>query len=121
MIDLTFNMTNGDVDLIEDDENMIGACIRRLDTLMDTTLYDEYGSNLHGLLGLKKSEVNLQFLNQTINECLSQDERLSDISVESEYTINGIRADITIVYEDNELSFEYETNTNDGEEDLSDG
>lgn len=108
MIDLTFNMENGDCNLISDDENMIGACIRRLNTIIDTTLYDDYGSNLHGLLGFRKSEVNLQFLNQTINECLSQDERITDVSVESEYTSTGIKSDISIVYEDNELEFTYE-------------
>jgi hypothetical protein len=110
-------MENGDCEVIEDDNNMIGACTRRLDTLLDSTLYDEYGSTLHGLLGLRKSEVNLQFMEHSINDCLSQDERISDISVECEYTDDGILADIGIVYDDNELEFSYNV---DGEEELSD-
>lgn len=111
MIDLTFNIDNGDCEIITDDENMINSCIRRLNTQIDTTLYEVYGSNLRSLLGLRKSEVNLQFLTQSITECLSQDERLSDINVNCEYTTNGIVADITIVYEDNVLEFTYETDT----------
>lgn len=108
MIDLTFSMTNADCDTISDDDNMVESCIRRLNTIIDTTLYEEYGSTLRGLLGRRKSEVNLQFLEQTINECLMQDERISDSTVECEYTNTGVISDISIVYEDNELRFDYE-------------
>lgn len=111
MIDLTFSLSNGDIDTIIDDDNMISACIRRLDTRLDSTLYEVYGSDLQSLLGLRKSEVNLQFLEHSINECLSQDERLTDVSVTCEYTGNGITADIGIVYEDNVLDFTYESGT----------
>ena len=107
MIDLDFSITNGDCGLVYDDTNMIGACIRRLNTLLDTTLYESYGSNLRGLLGLKKSEVNLEFLSQRINDCLSQDIRITDCSVTCEYLPDGICADISIIYEDNELEFEF--------------
>lgn len=117
MIDLTFGMDNGDCAVVLDDENMVEACVRRLDTRLDSTLYDEYGSDLGDLLGLRKSDVNLQFLSQSIHSCLSQDERLSDISVDCEYTDNGIMADISVLYEDNVLEFTYENNT----EDVGDG
>lgn len=113
MIDLTFGMDNGDCTVVLDDENMVDACIRRLDTRLDSTLYDEYGSDLGDLLGLRKSDVNLQFLSQSIQSCLSQDERLSDISVDCEYTDSGIMADISVLYEDNVLEFTYENNTDD--------
>jgi hypothetical protein len=111
MIDLTFNMSNGDMDFITDDDNMIGACIRRLDTALDSTLYEVYGSNLRSLLGLRKSDVNLQFLEHSINDCLSQDTRLDEITVSCVYSSNGIVADISIVYEDNVLEFNYETSS----------
>ena len=110
MIDLTFNMSNGDCEVITDDENMIMSCIRRLDTRMNTTLYDEYGSKLSNLLGLRKTDVNLEFLNQTVNECLSQDERVSDCSVNTQYTVDGFKSDIKIVYMDNILEFTYDVN-----------
>ena len=119
MIDLTFNMENGDCELITDEDNMISACTRRLNTELDTTLYDEYGSTLEGLLGFKKTNVNLQFINQTIHDCLSQDERISDCDVTSEYIQDGFKASISLVCEDNELTFDYEYNSDD-EEDLSD-
>lgn len=117
MIDLTFSIEDGDCAVILDDENMVEACVRRLDTRLDSTLYDEYGSDLGDLLGLRKSDVNLQFLSQSIQSCLSQDERLSDISVDCEYSDTGIVADISAVYEDNVLEFTYENNT----EDVGDG
>lgn len=107
MIDLTFGMENNDCVLVSDDENMIGACIRRLDTVLDTTLYAEYGSNLKGLLGLRKTDVNLQFLNQTILQCLLQDERITGCSVDCQYESDGILANIRIRYEDNDLEFNY--------------
>ena len=113
MIDLTFSMDNDDCVLISDDDNMIESCIRRLDTVLDSTLYDEYGSNLNALLGLRKTDVNLQFLNQTIVDCLLQDIRISECNVECEYVnTDGILASISIVYEDNELSFDYELGEN---------
>ena len=121
MIDLTFDMSDNDCELISDDANMISSCIRRLDTVLNSTLYDEYGSNLQGLLGLRKTEVNLQFLNQTIVDCLLQDERVSECNVECEYKDDGIIVDISIVYEDNELSFEYETNEDDDSGGVDDG
>lgn len=117
MIDLTFGMDNGDCTVVLDDENMVEACVRRLDTRLDSTLYDEYGSDLGDLLGLRKSDVNLQFLSQSIQSCLSQDERLSDITVDCEYSSDGILADIKAVYEDNVLEFTYENNM----EDVGDG
>lgn len=109
MIDLTFNMINGDCELIADEENMVQACVRRLDTILDTTLYEEYGSNLRDLCGLRKTEVNLQFLNQIINDCLTQDERITECAVNCEYKIDSILAAISIKdYEDNILEFDYE-------------
>ena len=116
MIDLTFNMVNNDCELINDEENIIASSIRRLNTIIDSTLYDTYGSDLQSVLGLRKNEVNLQFLNQSIIECLMQDERITTCNVECEYTNEGIMADITIAYEDNELEFTYELNgdENDG-------
>lgn len=115
MIDLTFNMINNDCELISDGENMIASSIRRLNTMLESTLYDTYGSNLKSLLGLRKSEVNLQFLNQTIMECLMQDERITNCNVECGYTVNGILADISITYEDNELEFNYELTGDDND------
>lgn len=115
MIDLTFNIVNNDCELITDDENMIASSIRRLNTMIDSTLYYTYGSNLKSLLGLRKSEVNLQFLNQTISECLLQDERITQCNVECEYISNGILADINITYEDNELEFNYELSGEDND------
>ena len=121
MIDLTFSITDNDCELIEDDENIIASCIRRLDTTIDTTLYDEYGSDLDDLIGLKKTDVNLNFLTQSITECLLQDERISDCNVECEYTLNGFKADIALTYEDNELEFTYEMgDTVDSDDDIGD-
>ena len=116
MIDLTFNMENGDCELIADESNMIGACTRRLNTELDTTLYDTYGSTLEGLFGSKKTDVNLQFINQTVYECLTQDERILDCEVNSKYTLDGFQTRIHLVCEDNELTFDYEYNSNDGDE-----
>lgn len=112
MIDLTLNMVNGDCELINDDDNMIEASIRRLNTELDSTLYEEYGSTLSGLRGYRKTDVNLEFLEQTISECLLQDERITECNVECEYTIDGFTAQVTIVYEENELEFTYESSSN---------
>ena len=101
MIDLTFNMDNGDCELIHDTENMIGACTRRLNTELDTTLYLEYGSTL---------------INQTVYGCLMQDDRILDCDVSSEYTKDGFKTKIYILCEDNELTFDYEYNGEGGEE-----
>ena len=49
-------------------------------------------------------------------DCLLQDERITDCKVICEYKLEGIFADITIQYGDNELSFEYTVNDSDGDE-----
>ena len=120
MIDLTFNISENDCETIHDDDNLIAACIRRLDTVNDTTLYEEYGSDLTGLLGLRKTDVNLEFLNQSVTECLLQDERITNCNVDCEYTLNGLSANISLTYEDNELEFTYETGTDAGDDDTGD-
>ena len=116
MIDLTFSMDNGDCVLIHNEDNMIAACTRRLNTVLDTTLYQVYGSTLDGLIGFKKSDVNLQFINQTVYDCLMQDTRITDCAVNSEYIRDGFRTNITILYEDNELNFDYVYDNGDMEE-----
>lgn len=120
MIDLTFNITDNDCEVITDEDNMIASSIRRLNTTINTTLYDEYGGNFYNLLGLKQTEINLEFLNQSITETLLQDERITDCKVNCEYTNNTITADIQLTYEDNTLEFNYELGNDTDDDDVGD-
>ena len=120
MIDLTFNITDNDCEVITDEDNMIASSIRRLNTRLNTTLYDQYGGNFYDLQGLKQTEINLQFLNQSITETLLQDERVTSCNVNCEYTNNTITADIQLTYADYTLEFNYELGDTTEDDDVGD-
>ena len=109
MDDISFTFEKGDILLVSDDENMIGACKRRLDCYKDSPyIYTDYGSELETLLGLRKSDVNLSLVEQEVVNTLNQDTRINNVTAEAEYTSNGIKMDILINYDDdNELNFDY--------------
>ena len=112
MEDISFNLMKGDLVLVGDDENMIGACKRRLDCYKDSPyIYNDYGSELETLIGLRKSDVSLSLVEQEVVNTLSQDSRINNVSADAEYTRDGIRINVTINYDDdNELSFDYNIN-----------
>lgn len=115
MIDLNnYTIEKGDLKTISDEDNLIEANKRRLGCLLgETYIYDDYGSELDTLLGLRKNEVNLDLVEQEVHNTLLQDGRNSDIQVNAEYTKNGFTIDITIVYNDVEVEFTF-----DSEEDM---
>ena len=109
MDDISFKIEKGDLMMVSDDENMIGACKRRLDCYKDSPyIYNDYGSELETLIGLRKSDVSLSLVEQEVVNTLSQDSRINSVSADAEYTENGIKIDITIDYGDSsEASFDY--------------
>lgn len=118
MIDIDFSLSNGDMNTVVDDENMITALTRRLNTYYESSMYDEYGSVLETMLGMRKSEVNLQIICQEIEHCIMQDVRVNTVSVDGEYLPDGMRFSILVNYEDNEeIRFDYEIDDSGNEED----
>lgn len=98
----------GDLKVISDEDNLVEANKRRLGCLFgETYIYEDYGSELDTLLGLRKNDVNLNLIEQEVQNTLLQDERNSDIQVNAEYTKNGFKIDISILYNDVELEFTF--------------
>lgn len=112
MNDISFSLGKNDLVLVSDEDNLVGACKRRLGCLLDSPyIYDGYGSELETLIGLKKSDINLELIEQETVNTLLQDNRISSVSANADYTLDGVRIEINIVYNDgDELSFVYESN-----------
>lgn len=110
MEDISLNFYNNDLQLVSDDDDMYESCIRRLNCFKgETEIYEEYGSELKTLLGLKKTDVNLTLIEQEVANCLSQDSRIEDIDVEAEFTLDKLIINVKISYSENEeLEFTYE-------------
>lgn len=115
MIDLNdYTIEKGDLKVISDEDNLIEANKRRLGCLFgETYIYDDYGSELDTLLGLRKNDVNLNLIEQEVLNTLLQDGRNQEIQVNAEYTKNGFKIDITVLYNDIEVEFTF-----DSEEDM---
>lgn len=112
MNDISFSLSKNDLVLVSDEDNIIGACERRLGCLLNSPyIYDGYGSELETLIGLKKSDVNLELIEQETVNTLLQDDRINSVVADADYTLDGVSIEISIVYNDSdELSFVYELN-----------
>lgn len=109
MIDIDFSLTNGDMNTVIDEENMQTALTRRLNTYYESSMYNEYGSVLETMMGLRHSDVNLNIIEQEIEHTIMQDVRVNNVSADGEYIPDGMRFNITVNYEDNEeIRFDYE-------------
>lgn len=117
MIDIDFSLSNGDMNTVVDDENMVTALTRRLNTYYESSMYNEYGSVLETMMGMRKSDVNMQIIEQEIQHCIMQDIRVNAVEVVGEYLPDGMRFSITLNYDDNEeIRFDYEIDETGSEE-----
>ena len=113
-VDLHNNLTfvNGDLQLVEYEENIAQAIGNRLNTMHDSLdlFYDDYGSVLYRFLGWRNTENTLRFVKLEVDNALSQDPRLTDFSTSVEYVdSNKIRIYIVLHYdEDEDLELSYD-------------
>ena len=104
--DIDWTLNNGDITLISNENNLISSIGRRINTNIDETFYENYGCNLEQYLGWKKNDVTLNFIQNTINDTLTQDPRIKEFTTDLSYIKEGIKLKINLTYnEDETLEF----------------
>ena len=94
---------DGDLIVVENEDNLNQAISNRLNTYIGSLnlFYEEYGTFLTELLGMQKDGVTLQFIQLEITKRLSNDPRLQNFTVSCDYTDNGVKVDVDIIFDDN--------------------
>ena len=99
----------GDLQLIQDNDNLKQAIYNRITTQDGTYqhFYNNYGSILNTYLGFKKNTTTLEFMKIELERVLLQDPRLQDFKLELDYDEKGVKVDLTINVDgtDMELNF----------------
>ena len=69
MNDIQWILSNGDVNIVEGQDDMIQAIVNRLNTDTDELdyLYDNYGCNLKQFLGLPANDTTLELVDLTLS------------------------------------------------------
>ena len=85
----TLTFSNGDINLIQYEDNLIQGVMNRLNTDLDELdlFYDEYGSILTRFLGWKTNDETLGFIEAEIENTLENEPRLE--SSDATCTYNG--------------------------------
>lgn len=112
--DIDWTLNNGDITLTSNENNLISSIGRRINTNIDETFYENYGCNLEQYLGWKKNDITLSFIQNTINDTLTQDPRIKEFTTDLSYIKEGIKLKINLTYnEDETLDFSLTIDNND--------
>lgn len=98
-----YNFVDGDLQLIEDKENIVQSIQNRLNCMTDfySLFYAEYGGYLHNFHGWKRTQETLNFMKVEITKTLQQDPRFTDIQVDLEFGDEGvINMQVLLHYDD---------------------
>ena len=102
-INSSWTFKDGDLVLIENDENIAQSLANRLNNPLESMdlFYDEYGSYISSFLGWKQSEETLSFMKMEIEKAISQDPRFIETEVNLQYTGKGkVVGEINLHYDD---------------------
>ena len=85
------SFVDGDLKLVEYEDNIVQAVANRLNTVEDSLdlFYESYGSVFLQFLGWRREETTLRFMKVELDKTLSEDPRISSFSSELEYDRNG--------------------------------
>ena len=87
-----YTFVDGDIQLINDTENLIQSITNRLNTPLNSmnSFYYNYGSLTRQYLGEKTTKRMLEFLELEVKRTLEQDPRLEDVNVDVELDHKGV-------------------------------
>jgi phage baseplate assembly protein W len=110
-INKDWNISNNDLNLVSDEDNICQAIANRLGTYQPSlaVFYTAYGGFLNSFFGRKKTQETLDFMRIEINNILSQEPRLETYNLDLSYDDEGkvhidLRLDYNEEYEDVELN-----------------
>ena len=110
-IDSSWSFKDGDLNLVKNNKNLVQATRNRLNNVLDSLddFYMSYGSILWRFMGWKSNDITLKFMNIAIQNCLNQDPRLSDYTLDLSYgDENTVNIDITVYFDDeSEIDMNY--------------
>ena len=102
-INSNWSFTDGDLNLISDKENLIQATRNRLNNVLDSLddFYLNYGSILWRFIGWKSNDMTLKFMEIELENCLNQDPRLTDYTLDLSYGASDtVNINIFVVFDD---------------------
>lgn len=102
-INSSWSFKDGDLQLISNNENLVQAIRNRLNNVLGSLddFYTEYGSILWRFIGWKSNDITLKFMKIEIKNCLDQDPRLTDYTLNLSYTdANTVKINILVYYDD---------------------
>ena len=90
-IDSTFSFTDGDVQLISYDDNLVQSIQNKLNTNLNELdlFYEEYGSILSTFLGWKANDETIGFIKSELETILKSENRIASYEYTVEYQGDG--------------------------------
>ena len=102
-INSSWSFKDGDLNLISGKQNLIQATRNRLNNALNSldNFYLEYGSILWRFMGWRSEPITLKFMEIEIRNCLNQDPRLTEYTIDLSYTDKEtILINIFVTYDD---------------------
>ena len=102
-INSSWSFKDGDLNLISGKQNLIQATRNRLNTALNSldNFYLEYGSILWRFMGWRSEPITLKFMEIEIRNCLNQDPRLTEYTLDLSYTDKDtVLINIFVTYDD---------------------
>ena len=102
-INSSWSFKDGDLNLISGKQNLIQATRNRLNNALNSldNFYLEYGSILWRFMGWRSEPITLKFMEIEIRNCLNQDPRLTEYTLDLSYTDKDtILINIFVTYDD---------------------
>ena len=93
---------DGDLQLVENKDNLIQSILNRLNCVYDSLdlFYYDYGSVLTNFLGWKHDDETLEFIRLEVESTLEQEPRLTDFDVETSYKGGKVSIELYIAFND---------------------
>ena len=102
-INSSWSFKDGDLNLISGKQNLIQATRNRLNNALNSldNFYLEYGSILWRFMGWRSEPITLKFMEIEIRNCLNQDPRLTEYTIDLSYTDKDtVLINIFVTYDD---------------------
>lgn len=89
--DLCWNSTVDKLETVTGDDNLTQSIRNRLSTTYDELgwIYEDYGCNYRDYLGLKTDDESLEFIKNSIQQSLEEDDRIGEFELDVSYQGDG--------------------------------
>lgn len=102
-LNCNWEFKDGDLQIVENKENLVQAILNRLNCSYDSLdlFYYDYGSVISNFLGWKRSDETLEFIRLEVENTLGQEPRLNNFNVDVSYKSEGkVLIELYVVFDD---------------------